>query len=494
MTYLNRWTLRLAVAASLAVAAPSQQSQEQSSLSGVVRLNRAPVSNEVLRVKFPRPSETKLKNGLSLMVLEDHRTPSFALRLSIPASSLTEPPELAGTLAGSVAYLVRQGTKTRSAQQIAETLAELGGGLGVSAGPRNITVSVSGLTDNLDELLELFADVLLNPSFPQSELDTLVQRQLSSLQAARSQPGFLAEERLYALLYPNDARKVTAPTAESLKRLTREEVVKYYQANYKPAGGMIGVAGDVNLKDMAARLEKLLSGWKGSPPPLPKLALEPPIKDKRVVLVDRPNSVQTYLTVANRAIGRRDPDYIACNLMNQVLGSGPASRLFRNIREEKGFTYGISSGFSATWYFNDFEASANVRTEVTEAALDEILKEFRDIRERPVPADELDGARRALVGGFARSLESASSLLSRAMELKEYGFPADYWDRYPEQLMKLTPQQITQVARKYVPVDNIQIVAVGDAARLRSALKKFGPVEEYTAEGKPVSGSRQAGP
>jgi predicted Zn-dependent peptidase len=188
--------------------------------------------------------------------------------------------------------------------------------------------------------------------------------------------------------------------------------------------------------------------------------------------------------VANRAIGRMDPDYIPCMLMNQVLGSGPASRLFRNIREEKGYTYGINSGFSASWYLNHFTASTNVRTEVTGAALEEILKEFRDIRDRPVPADELDGARRAMVGSFALSLESSSSLLSRAMQLKEYGFPADYWDKYPAAVMKLTAEQVRQTARKFVPVDDIQIVAVGDADKIRDQLKKFGPVEEVSAEGK----------
>jgi predicted Zn-dependent peptidase len=195
--------------------------------------------------------------------------------------------------------------------------------------------------------------------------------------------------------------------------------------------------------------------------------------------------VQTYLVLANRAIGRKDPDYIACMLMNQVLGSGPASRLFRNIREEKGYTYGISSGFSASWYFNHFTASTSVRTEVTAAALEELLKEFRDIRDRATPADELDGARRALVGSFAMSLESSSGLLSRAMQLEEYGLPADYWDKYPEAITKLTAEQVREMARKYVPVDNVQIVAVGDADKIRDQLKKFGPIEEYSADGKP---------
>jgi predicted Zn-dependent peptidase len=424
------------------------------------------------------------------MVLEDHRTPTFSVSLVMRTSYLGESPDLPG-LADATATVIRLGTQTRNARQIAEELAELGGsiGFGGSTGSRTTSASVSGLTENMDDLLALFADVLFRPSFPQAELDNLKQRMLSSLQASRAQPSFLAGERLYAMLYPGDARKMTAPSEESIKKLTRQQLIDHYNANYRPAGGLIGVAGDVSAKEMAAKLDKLLGDWKGAPPEPPKLPLERAIPEKKVVLIHRPNSVQTYLMVANRAIGRMDPDYIACMLMNQVLGSGPASRLFRNIREEKGYTYGISSGFSAGWYFNHFTSSTQVRSEVTGAALEEILKEFRDVRDRLVPADELDGARRAVVGSFARSLESTSGMLGRAMELKEYGFPADYWDKYPELIMKLTPEQVREAARKYVPVDNIQIVAVGDADKIRDQLKKFGPVEEYTSEGKPVAGA-----
>lgn len=484
MTNLNHYFVRFALAIALVLPATAQQAQQQSSLSGVTRLNKAPVSSEVLQVKFPRPVESKLKNGLRVMVLEDHRTPTFTISIVMQAASLSEPPEFASTVAGATAAMLRVGTKTRTAREIADALAELGGSVGASSGARTTSVTVSGLTDNLDALLELCADVLFNPSFPQTELDNLKQRQVSSLIASRAQPAFLANERMNALLYPNDVRKVIAPTEESLKKLTRQHLIDYYDKYYKPAGGLIGVTGDVSKKEIVAKLEKMLGGWKGAPPEPPKFPLDAPIQQKKIVLVHRPNSVQTYLMVANRAIGRKDPDYIACMLMNQVLGSGPASRLFRNIREEKGYTYGINSGFSASWYFNHFTASTNVRSEVTGAALEEILKEFRDVRDRPVPADELDGARRAMVGSFALSLESSSSLLSRATQLKEYNLPADYWDKYPAAVMKLTAEQVRQTARKYVPVDNIQIVAVGDADKIRDQLKKFGAVEEVSADAK----------
>ncbi|MGH9672945.1 MAG: M16 family metallopeptidase [Bryobacteraceae bacterium] len=476
--------LRIILTAALVISPLAAQEQsEASTFKGVVRLNKAPVSTEVLRVKLPRPEELKLKNGLAVLVLEDHRIPTFSLTLELPVSTLADPLDLHGI--GSVtATMLTLGTKKMDARTLAERLADLGGSLNAGAGHNSIAISASGLIDNLDELLGLFQDVLLTPTFPQDELDKWKQRQLANLQQARTNPGFLANERLSKILYPNDARGFVAMSEAVIRKLTRQNLVDYYESRYAPApGGLIGVAGDVSRREIVSRLEKLLEGWKPAKIESPNIAFDGQIAEKRVILVDRPNSVQTFLFVGNRAISRTDPDYIACMVMNRVLGQGPSARLFRNIREDKGYTYGISSLFDATKYLNDFTVNTSVRTEVTGPALEELLKEFRDIRDRPVPADELEGAKRALVAGFALGLESSAGLLGRAISLRHYGLPADYWDRYPEMIMKVTAAQVQQVARKYVPVDNVQIVAVGDASKIRELLKKFGPLEEYNADG-----------
>ncbi len=461
----------------------AQEAQDASTFKGVVRLNKAPVATDILRVKLTRPEESKLRNGLSLLVLEDHRVPTFSLTLELPVSTLGDPAGMHG-LGSVTAAMLTLGTKRMDARTIAERLADLGGSLNAGAGQTSIAVSVGGLIDNLDELLDLFREVLLEPTFPQDELDKWKQRQLGNLQQARTNPGFLANERISRILYPNDSRGLVSMNEAFVKKLTRQDIVDYYQSRYAPApGGLIGVAGDVSRRDIAARLEKLLADWKPGKVEAPKIAFDAQISEKRVVLVDRPNSVQTFLFVGNRAINRNDPDYIACMVMNRVLGQGPSARLFRNIREEKGYTYGISSLFDATKYLADFTVNTSVRTEVTGPALEELLKEFRDIRDRTVPADELEGAKRALVAGFALGLESSAGLLSRAVQLRNYGLPADYWDRYPEAIMKVTAADVQRVARKYVPVDNIQIVAVGDGSKIREVVRKFGPLEEYNADG-----------
>ena len=479
----NRHLTPILLVAALAIPVAAQPPEEAPSLKGVVRLNKAPVSNELLRVKLPRPQEATLKNGMTLMVLEDHRVPTFTLRIVLPVSSLAEPEDLLG-VAGATAAMLTLGTKTMDSRQLAEKLAELGGSLNASSGSSTTSISVSGLIDNMDDLLGMLREVLLEPTFPQDELDKWKQSQLARLQQLRSNPSFLASERISRILYPDDLRGVVVPTEESIRTLTRENLVDYHAARFVPmAGGLVGVAGDVSRQEMTEKIEKLLAGWKPGKAQPPEVKIEGPIQKRQIVLIDRPNSVQTHLVFANRAITRMDPDYVACMVMNHVLGSGPSARLFRNIREEKGYTYGIYSSFDASKYVNDFSASMSVRTEVTGPATEELLKEFRDIRDRLVPAEELASAKRALVASFALSLESTPGLLGRAMSLKEYGLPADYWNNYPDMVMKVTAEQVRQVARKYVPVDNIQIVAVGDPARIRDVLKQFGEVEEYTAEG-----------
>jgi predicted Zn-dependent peptidase len=188
------------------------------------------------------------------------------------------------------------------------------------------------------------------------------------------------------------------------------------------------------------------------------------------------------LILANHAIDRKDPDYINIQVMNRVLGAGPSSRLFRIIREEKGYTYGVASGFTATRYMNHFQASTSVRTDVTEAALTELLKQFADIRDRVVPADELADARSAIASSFVLGLESSQAILSRWMEQRMDDLPEDYWDTYTNKVMAVSAEDVQRVAKKFVPLENIRIIAVGDAAKIAELLAKFGTVEQIPAD------------
>ena len=474
-------TIVLSIALAALAAAQTPQGQQPSSFTGVVRLNKAPISNEVLQVKLPRPVEQKLANGMRLLVVENHKVPTITLQMIIPSGTLQDPEDMRG-IADATAALIRLGTKTRNSKELAEAMADVGASINFSSGQDRGYIYVSSLTENFDAALALLADMLLNPTFPQDELDKWKTRQKSNLQQAKTNPGSLASERLYKVLYPLDARQYTLPTVASIDKITREKLIEHYKAYYVPSGELAGVAGDITPRDAVAKLEKALAGWKGGPVKHPSLPMEGPLPEKKVVLISRPNSVQTFLLVANRAIDRMSPDYIECQVMNQVLGSGPSSRLFRNIREAKGYTYGIGSGFSASKVLNFFVANTSVRTEVTEPALAELLKEFQAIRDVPVPATELADAKSAIVASFVLALENPSGVLSRWLEQREYGLPEDYWDRYSAKVQAVTAADVQRVAKKYVPLDNAQVIAVGDASKIAELLKKFGPVEQTSPD------------
>jgi predicted Zn-dependent peptidase len=472
--------------------------QDSQSFRGMVRLNRAPVSNEVLKVKLPRPVDRQLSNGIHLLILESHRAPTVTLTISIPSSPLRDPAGMPG-VAEATAALMMSGTASRTQRQISEALADIGatvsfsaggggaggrGGGGGGAGSGTGTISVSALTEDFDTALAIMTDVLLHPAFPADEFERWKARQRSAIEQARTSPTGLGNETLMKVLYPNDARQFTRLTDDSLNKITRDSLIAHYKKFYTPAGSTAGIVGDISPKDAVAALEKALAAWKAAPgAPIDKITLPiaPPIATKKVWLVDRPGSVQTDIVLANRAIDRTNPDYIACLVMNQVLGSGPAARLFRIIREEKGYTYGVSSSFTATRYLQHFSSSMLVRTEVTEAALADLLKEFKEIRDVPVPKEELEGAKRTLVANFALGLENPAGVLARWLQSREFGLPEDYWDTYSEKIAAITAEDVARVAKKYVPYDNVQIIAVGDGAKIRELLKKFGPVEEVAA-------------
>ena len=234
---------------------------------------------------------------------------------------------------------------------------------------------------------------------------------------------------------------------------------------------------------MIAKVEKRLAGWKKTDaaqhwPRDPAAA-----QTRRVFLVHRPNSVQTTVALGNIAIERRSPDYIPMVVMNDVIGGGASARLFLNLREEKGYTYGVYSNFTAARYPGPWRAGGNMRSEVTDGALSEFFNEVRRIRDEKVPGAELEESKRSIVASFALSLEQPARVLNFAIARKLYGFPADYWDTYAKKIMAVTAMDVQRIARKYLNPDALQLVAVGDAGKIKSVLEKYGAVEIYDSNG-----------
>ncbi len=467
--------------------APPAADSKAISRSKVERKNRAPVSKEILRVKLPKPVETTLPNGLTVLILEDHRFPNVTAQLILRGTgALTEPASQVG-LASLTAQMLREGTAKHTSKEIGEAIDRLGASLTASApfGSESTTIQASGLSDNFDQWFALTTEILLHPSFPADELAKLKQRQKVQLIQQRQQPGFLANERFNRAVYGNHPAAVVTATVESLDAATPGALAKWHHERYAPQNAVLGIAGDVNAKEVMKKLTDWLAEWKKTDEKVASAPTTIPVPGRKVWIANRPNSVQTTLAMGNIAIDRMSPDYPGMVVLDQVLGAGPTARLFLNLREEKGYTYGVYSSFTARRFAGPWRVGGDLRTEVTEGAMTEFVKELERIRDQKVPETELDEARHAVVAGFALSLEQPTQLLGYALESKLYGFPADYWDTYPGKISAVTTDDVQRIAKKYIQPESMQIVAVGDAPKIKPVLEKYGAVEVYDIQGKP---------
>jgi zinc protease len=466
----------------------AQQAGEQPpSTSGMVLKGKAPVSNDVLRVKLPKPQEVDLPNGLHLMVLEDHRLPQITFQIIIPgAGGYFDDPKLTG-LAGYTAQMMREGTETRNSQGISQELERMAAfvNVGASVSGPNATISGSALTENFDRLFGLASEILLAPAFSAEEWDRLKTRARAGLIQQRANPSFLASEQYSRVIYTDHPAGRVSATPATLDAITRDAMVALHRARYVPDHAAIAFAGDITLADARKAVEARLGGWTKRGAPKPAVTDPNPIGARKVYMVARPNSVQTTLMVGTQALDRKNSDYEKLLVANRVLG-GAMGRLFRHLREEKGYTYGIGSGISATNFRGDWTVSTSVRTEVTEPALKDLLAEVAEMRDTPVPAAELADAKRALVASFALSLESPQQVLNYYVNSWLYGLPADYWETYPARISAVTAADAQAAAKKYWGDDRLQIVAVGDGTKIGPIVGKYGPVEQYDAEGKKI--------
>jgi zinc protease len=453
---------------------------------GVVLKGKAPVSNEILKVKLPRPQEADLSNGIHLMILEDHRVPQITMQMLIPGAGGYYDPADAPGLAGFTASMMLEGTATRTSQQIAQEQETMASSVGINAGlsSESAALTVSSLVDNFDKSLDLGADILLNPVFPEEELARYKTRQRAVLVQVRANSSFLAQERFSRVVYGDHPASRIMPSPEMIDRTTREALVAFHKAHYVPDNAIVAVVGDITFAEARRKIEAKFGGWKKAGVTLPPIQDPPPIGPSKIYLVDRANSVQTSLIVGTAGINRISPDYDTVSLLNAIIGGGPTGRLFLNLREDKGWTYGAYSSFTAVRYRGAWMASTEIRGDVTENALREILNEVERMRTERVDDKGFLDKKRSLVASFALSLESQNAIMSNYITSRLYNLPADYWDKYPERIMAVTQDQVQAAAKKYLDAGRLQIVAVGDAKKIGEGLKKFGTVEVYDTDGK----------
>lgn len=468
--------LWLSVALGQLPAAALPGAADNQTTKGVQLKGKAPVTQGTLAVQLPKPVETTLKNGLQVVLIEDHKLPTFVIQLVFPYGSIFDGAGKEG-LAAATAQQLREGTQTSNGRQIAEKLDTLGGTLFANASMTTTTLTASGLIENLDPILEVYADVVRHPAFSATELAKFKARLISQIQYQRSASGFAAQERFAKAVYGDFPAGTPVPPETSIASLNRDDLAQFHQTYYCPNCATVLAAGDITLAQLLPKLQRAFGDWQEKPAPATALPTVKTPEAPHVYVIHRPGSVQTSLILGALGIEGDNPERFAIAVMNQVLGGGPASRLFTNLREDKGYTYGAYSSASSYRYPGAVAASAEVRTEVTSGAMQEFAYELQRIRSEPAGAVEIANAKRALIGSFALSLERPQAFLTNIYAQKVYGFAPDYWDHYPANIAAVTAQDIQRVAGKYYDPQRLQIIAVGDAGKIRPIMEQYGTVE-----------------
>lgn len=426
--------------------------------------------------KLAPVTRRKLSNGLEVLVSERHTLPILSLQLVIKSGETLVPADRAG-LAELTASLREEGTRTRDALTLAGELAEIGATLSSSAGEERSVVGITMLTKHLDRGLELYSDVLLNPSFPEKELVRLKLRTLAGIEARTDSASGIADLVFPRILYGSNhpySRPIDG-VAETVKAITREDVAAFHARTFVPGNAALIVVGDTTADVIAARLEAALKDWKPGDVPHVDLPSIPDAPEGPILyLVDKAAAAQSQLTIGKVGLPRSTPDYFPLLVMNAVLGGQFSSRINLNLREEKGYTYGASSGFQFRLGPGPFAAEAPVQTAVTRDALVEMIKELTDITtNRPPTEAELAFAKDRMILGFPTRFETTRGMASTLADLVAYGLPDDYFGRYTANVAAVTPADAARVARKYLDFKTMSILVVGDRSQIEDSLKSL---------------------
>src|ERR1700752_299312 len=446
--------------------------------------SQAPPPLEARPIVVPTPRETVLPNGLTVVVVEDRRLPLVSYRLALRVGGAYDPKGIPG-LTDMLAGLLPEGTQSRTSKQLADEVARMGASLSAGANSDYTIVAGSALAQFNSNILELMADVLLRPSFPENEVELARQNTKESLRQQRAQPSFLASEMVSRVMFGAHPYSSVAPTPESIDLCTREEFVAFHKSKFVPNNAVFIVVGDVRFDDICSEIQSLFSGWEkgeGLSTDFPA----PPVRTDRVeYLIDRHGSAQSNIIIANRGIVRTSPDYFPMLLMHTVLGATASSRLFMNLREEKGYTYGAYTNLDARRTAGTFRATAEVRTAVTGDSLKEFFFELNRIRSERVSDKEINDAKAYLTGVFPIRLETQEGLTDQLVQIKMLNLPADYLQTYRDRVQAVTIEEIQRVATTYIKPDEAALIVVGDGASVVEQIKPYCEnIETYNTAGK----------
>lgn len=430
-------------------------------------------------IRFPAFEERALPNGLRMVVVEQHETPSVSLRLVVPGGKVYAPPAQAG-LADATATLLREGTASRSSQQIAEAIDSVGGTLFTGATLESAFVVVQATSDQLDLALDLAADVTLRPSFPAEELERWRSQALSGLQIQEADPDYLANAVFdQAVFGGHPYGQPASGTPESVQALQRDDLVAFHRRQYVPNEAILAIVGDVKTAEAFAKAERFFGGWKrGEATRIPPVEAAP---QRRIVVIDKPDAVQTQIRVGQIGLAYRDPDHFAAQVYDAVVGSSTNSRLYEEVRRKRGLSYGAYTDLRLPTQPGYFQATTYTKTESTTETLGLVLEVLEGMR-KGIPAAELAERKTYLTGAFPLEIETPEGIAAKVVEALKFGYDREFLETYRDRLDAVTAEQLKAFAEKRIHPDRMLIVLVGNVSAFGPEIeKRFGKFEVIPA-------------
>ena len=425
------------------------------------------------KLVLPKIEKNKLSNGLEVWLVHQNELPIVSMNLVVKTGGTADPK--AG-VANMTANLLDDGTKTRSVTEISKQIQSIGAQLGTGSDWDSSSVSLLTLTKNLDTALEIFSDVVVNPTFPAAEFDVQRRQAAVGFLQRKNNANAIANIAYSSLLYGKDHPygRSLAGDEESLKALTRDDLQKFYDSYYRPNNSVLIVAGEADAKVLMPKLEKAFAGWKAGSVTTTAVPPAPQFEQPGIYIVDRPGAAQSVVTIGQIGVDRSNPDYFSLLVMNSILGGQFSSRVNMNLREDKGYTYGARSGWSFRRGAGPFSASADVQTAVTRESIQEFMKELNGIRGSiPVTQKELDYNKQSIIRRYPGAFETVGQISNQLSNLVVFGLPDSYFNDYISKVNAVTVADINRVANKYLDPSKMAILIVGDRKAIEPKLKEL---------------------
>ena len=456
-----------------AAAAEKKEKKQEQDASKLGGLYVQPKPKADPKFTLPRVERNKLSNGLEVLVVRQTELPVVSMNLVVKSGATADPSGKSG-LSSMTSSLLRDGTKTRTAIDIANQVQAIGARLGTGSGWDSSSVSMQTLTKNFDRALDIFSDVVVNPIFPNEEVETFKRRTLVALLQQRDNPNAIANVAYSTVLYGKNHPYGASPNETSVKAIAQPEIQRFYETFYRPNNSALIVVGDVTTSELLAKLEKAFANWKAADVPSLNVPAVSARDKAAIYIVDKPGAAQSVISIGQVGLPRTTEDYFALQVMNSMLGGQFTSRVNMNLREEKGYTYGARTGFDWRRGAGPFSASAGVQTAVTKESVFEFLKELRGIRgEIPVTPKELEYNKQSLIRRFPAGFETVDQIAAQLANIVIYNLPETYFNDYIGKINSITNADINRVANKYLDPSRMAIVVVGDRKAIEPGLKEL---------------------